>query len=118
VETLHAPHGTELEPVKIVGRPAISNMGQLSIWIEQERPKWLVRGVDMLEDNGQTLFAWLGVDGKWKDEVHVHIGTVESCVRLRRVESEFVHLIVLGGGMSVEHAQLLIENAVDQVAGR
>ena len=45
------------------------------------------------------------------------IGTVKGCTAEKYDPAEFVPLIVLGE-MSVEHAKVLIENAVERVAGR
>jgi hypothetical protein len=101
-------------------------VAELAIWIEEQRPKWIGRGVDVLADQGRTLFALTKPTGKLTGEAKLWIGSVEDCDRtlalhldgaVRPTEKDFVPLIVLGE-MSVEHAKVLIENAVERVAGR
>lgn len=85
---------------------------ELSLWMESRRGSWKARGVDVLDHGGQTIFSsTVTREGK------LFIGTIESCGRPLLVEAEFIPLIVLGD-MSVEHSKILIENAVEQVAGR
>lgn len=90
---------------------------ELSVWIETERQNWQKRGVDVLEHEGRTIFAVTGTDGNAAETAWVFVGSVEACNRQSLTASEFVKLIVLGD-MSVEHSKILIENAVEQVAGR
>lgn len=95
----------------------MSKVAELAVWIEGERPKWIERGVDVLCRDGVTIFPFYGEDGKIKTDPMVFVGTVESCETAFPRYEDFVPLIVLGD-MSVEHAKVLIENAVEQVAGR
>ena len=91
-------------------------LAELSVWLEEMRHAWAERGVNVLEREAKTIWPWLGTDGK-STNPRVFIGSVEACGRDVLVESEFIALIVLGE-ISVEHSKILIENAVDQVAGR
>ena len=89
----------------------------LGVWIEHERPGWVASGVDVFELYGQTIWPVRLPSGDLAGECEIFIGTVESCQRPIPVESEFVKVRVLED-MPVEQSKVLIENAVEQVAGR
>jgi hypothetical protein len=84
----------------------------LLVWIEEKRAGWVERGVDILEDEGHVVFSDYLPDSKL-----VFIGKTEHCKERPPVEENFVPIIVTDE-MGVEHCQILIENVVEQVAGR
>ena len=89
----------------------------LGVWIAYERPVWVERGVDVFERYGQTIWPVRLPSGNLADESEIFVGTVESCQRPIPMESEFVKVRVLED-MPVEQSKVLIETAVEQVAGR
>ena len=96
----------------------MSPIEELDAWIEGERAGWRERGVVICDRDGQKIFRVFGSDGHARaEERGVLIGTVKGCTAEKYDPAEFVPLIVLGE-MSVEHAKVLIENAVERVAGR
>jgi hypothetical protein len=92
---------------------------ELTTWLSEQRAGWVARGVDILEYEGKTLFGWPELDRNMKGERSVFVGTEEACLLPAKNwrEEDFIRLIVLGE-ISVEHSKILIENAVEQVAGR
>jgi hypothetical protein len=113
---------------------AMNRVEELDAWIEGERAGWRARGVDILERGGQKFFRTIGSDGKLQADERIFFGTTKLCKLIREFKvvlgetpfetqypevcaSDFIPLIMLGD-MSFEHAKVLIENAVEQVAGR
>ena len=90
---------------------------ELALWIDDHRPEWRAKGVDVLERAGMTLFPWRQAIGELDGTRRVFVGTIEACELVSPDLDQFVQIIV-GPDMSGNHAALLIENAVEQVAGR
>ena len=90
-------------------------IAELSVWLEEMRPVWAERGVGVFEKDGATIHHRMQPDGSVRD-AWVFVGSLVDCALPTDYE-DFVALIVLGE-ISVEHSKVLIENAVEQVAGR
>lgn len=103
---------------------------ELKVWMEEMRPIWRTRGADVIEREGMTIFKRVSekseVDCNPDSAAYVIVGPVEFCKSAADPSVGFnifepllglVPLVVLGD-ISVEHSKILIENAVEQVAGR
>lgn len=91
--------------------------GGLAIWIETKLPGWNERGVDLVESFGAVLFHWMDTSGKLDGTFHVFVGTPSTVKMFPLKRPDFVEVII-DPSMSFEHSKVLIENAVEEVAGR
>lgn len=103
---------------------------ELAVWMEEMRPVWRARGVDVIERDGQTIFKRdsekFEAEGGPVSGAYVIVDPLDFCKLAADPSVEFnifdprlglVPLVVLGE-ICVEHSKILIENAVEQVAGR
>lgn len=82
---------------------------RLVLWMEGMRPEWMKRGANVYEKDGATVL--------WLKERKAHFVFVGSLLTLELHDGEGLKAVCVEG-MNLEHAQLLIANAVDQVAER
>lgn len=92
-------------------------VGRLALWIEQERAGWNLRGVDVLENQGVTVHPVFDHEMNVRDYKAVYVGSVDACKRWPPREEDFVK-VDIDAEMSYVHAMVLIETAVEGVAGR
>lgn len=89
-------------------------------WIDERRSAWNDRGIDIFERDGMVLWPLYNrISGQKTGAYTVLIGKTEHCAASNeQLDYEnFVQLVVTED-MGLEHCQILIENAVEQVAGR
>lgn len=98
----------------------LSTTQALAFWIEGKRAGWVERGVGVLEWQGATVMGRYD-DGKILGYKSVFVGKNEDCAKAYEIgfpDPEKFLPIDVTDEMGVEHCQILIENAVEQVAGR
>ncbi len=98
-------------------RQPLGVLQQIALWIEGLRPGWREKGVDCLEHQGAVVLPVYGLRGYMKAYSAVYVAPIEVCNSFPPRESEFVKIDV-DAEMSLEHAKVLIETAVESVAGR
>lgn len=90
---------------------------KLCIWMEIKSDEWKEKGVCLLDVSGHTLFSILMPSGQLDSGLYAFVGSTEARKKVPIQEDDWIKIVVTRD-MGLEHAQILIENAVEQVASR
>lgn len=97
----------------------LTTLGILAVWIEEQKPSWSERKVFLLE-NPDGKFCWplLGSVGKLSGTVALFFTEQPKWVWPPQADERLYVRIDVSFDMGIDHCKVLIENAVEQVAGR